>query len=71
MRLALSLALASLASNPIQQVPVKTETLQADAAKPIYTPRLRVTARHAQDALFERWGAALVDGRPGKELGWD
>jgi hypothetical protein len=38
------------------------EPVQADDAEAAFTPRLLVPARHAQDAVFERWGDPVVDG---------
>jgi len=57
----LSLTFVDLPPSPVRQWPLRTETVQLGDPEAGLTPRPMLTARHAQDAVFERWGYAIVD----------
>jgi hypothetical protein len=51
----------NLQSEPARLVPMATDGGGADTPRAASNPQLVVTARHARDAAFERWGDTLGD----------
>src|SRR5207237_10180112 len=56
----LRLAFADRPPNPVRQWPREMVTGQAARPEATLTPRPIFTARHAQDALFERWDDKIL-----------
>jgi hypothetical protein len=59
---ALSLTFTDLPPNSVHQWPLEMETGQPARPEATFAPTPIVTAWHAQDAVFERWGDPVVDG---------
>jgi hypothetical protein len=50
-----------LLPSPARQWPLEMETGQSANLEAIFSPRSMVTARHAQDTVFQGWGDGLLD----------
>jgi len=57
----LSMISADFQPNAVRQLPVETKTGQPAHPEATLTPRSMLTARHAQDAVFEGWGDRVLD----------
>jgi hypothetical protein len=58
---ALSLNYSDLSANPVPQSPLEARTGQPPHSPAALASRPIFTARHAQDAVFERWGDGVLD----------
>ena len=64
--LLLALSSTDCRSNLVRQWPVETEIGQPPLPEATLTPRPHFAARHAQDAVFERWSDRVLN-----VLAWD
>jgi hypothetical protein len=60
-RHALSLTVTDLRPSPVRQGPVETKTSRRVLPEATFTARPILATRHAQDAVFERWGDTVLD----------